>query len=56
MSSCLINLRKKWVIMNFIIYIENKNIFLFFKIVLVDLVSDGGVIGDGDRFLLGGEF
>lgn len=34
---------------------ENKNTFLFFKIVVVDLVSDGGVTGDGDGFLLGGE-
>lgn len=36
-------------------YTLNKNTFLFFKIVLVDLVSDGGVTGDGDGFLLGGE-
>lgn len=46
---------KKWAIMNSHTHTENKNTFLFFKIVLVDLVSDGGVTGDGDRFLLGGE-
>lgn len=34
----------------------NKNsTFLFLEIVLVDLVGDGRVTGDGDGFLLGGE-
>lgn len=55
MSSCPINPRKKWAIMNSTTHTENKNTFLFFKIVLVDLVSDCGVTGDGDGFLLGGE-